>query len=99
MCVANTQTEETNEEKQKLDSTPPEIYCTVVCGFMCSNFFIGQLANLSHETSGFGVFVLCMIELCRGFMELFCVSSPATVMTPLKPLPQATGKRALQHRT
>ncbi len=36
MCAAKTEREETNEEIKKLDSTPPEIHCTVVCGFTCS---------------------------------------------------------------
>lgn len=67
MCVTKTQREETNEEIQKLDSTPPEIYSTVVCGFMCkasvifffltffiheSVFFNEVCTYLPHETSG-----------------------------------------------
>lgn len=34
VCVTKAERKETNEEIEKLDSTPPEIYSTVVCGFM-----------------------------------------------------------------
>jgi len=56
VCVTKT-----NEEIEKLDSTPPEIYSTVVCGFMCRASIIFFPIN---QCSLVRFVLICLTSVC-----------------------------------